>query len=65
MSSSPAIPLPSSPISSSPATPQTQPEDQYLVGDWNGDGKDNLAVRRSNWVLMDFNFGWSPYVKDR
>src|SRR5262249_2055572 len=24
---------------------------QYLVGDWNGDGKDELAVRRGNQVL--------------
>ncbi|MBC6423355.1 MAG: hypothetical protein GDA43_20000 [Hormoscilla sp. SP5CHS1] len=31
-------------------------ESQYLVGDWDGDGKDNLAVRRGNRVLMDFNF---------
>jgi hypothetical protein len=34
-------------------------EDQYLVGDWDGDGKDNLAVRRGNCVLMDFNFDGS------
>lgn len=32
------------------------PEDQYLVGDWDGDGRDNLAVRRGNLILMDFNF---------
>jgi hypothetical protein len=31
-------------------------EDEYLVGDWDGDGKDNLAVRRNNTVLMDTNF---------
>jgi murein DD-endopeptidase MepM/ murein hydrolase activator NlpD len=38
-------------------------EDQYLVGDWDGDGRDNLAVRRGNiavrrWgkILMDTNF---------
>ena len=31
-------------------------EDQYLVGDWNGDGKVNIAVRRGNCVLMDTNF---------
>ena len=27
-------------------------EDQYLVGDWDGDGKDQLAVRRSNLILF-------------
>jgi lactocepin len=26
------------------------PEDQYLVGDWTGDGKDKLAVRRGNKI---------------
>ncbi|WP_155893916.1 hypothetical protein, partial [Cystobacter fuscus] len=31
-------------------------ESEYLVGDWNGDGLDNLAVRRGNCVYMDFNF---------
>jgi hypothetical protein len=31
-------------------------EEQYLVGDWNGDRRDNLAVRRRNNVLMDTNF---------
>jgi hypothetical protein len=28
----------------------------YLTGDWNGDGRDNLAVLRGNCVLKDFNF---------
>jgi hypothetical protein len=28
----------------------------YLVGDWDGDGRDNLAVRRGNCVSMDTNF---------
>ncbi|QRN94395.1 S8 family serine peptidase [Archangium violaceum] len=32
------------------------PPDQYLVGDWNGDGRSNLATRRASSVLMDFNF---------
>ncbi|NEQ69842.1 MAG: S8 family serine peptidase [Symploca sp. SIO2D2] len=31
-------------------------EDEYLVGDWNGDGRDNIAVRRGNQIWMDFNF---------
>jgi hypothetical protein len=31
-------------------------EDQYLVGDWDGDGRANLAVRRGNCVFMDTNF---------
>lgn len=31
-------------------------EDQYLVGDWDGDGRSNLAVRRGSCVLMDTNF---------
>jgi len=30
--------------------------DQYLVGDWDGDGRSNLAVRRGSCVLMDYNF---------
>ena len=30
--------------------------DRYLVGDWDGDGRDNLAVRRSHVVLMDTDF---------
>ncbi|MGD8613532.1 MAG: M23 family metallopeptidase [Desulfobacterales bacterium] len=31
-------------------------EDQYLVGDWDGDGRDNLAVRRGNKIYMDTDF---------
>lgn len=31
-------------------------EDEYLVGDWDGDGRDNIAVRRHNQIIMDFNF---------
>jgi hypothetical protein len=31
-------------------------EDEYLVGDWDGDGRDNLAVRRGSTILMDYNF---------
>lgn len=31
-------------------------EDEYLVGDWDGDGRDNLATRRGNTILMDTNF---------
>jgi hypothetical protein len=31
-------------------------EDQYLSGDWDGDGKSNIAVRRGNQIIMDFNF---------
>ena len=30
-------------------------EDEYLVGDWNGDGTDNLAVRRDNEIWMDID----------
>jgi len=30
-------------------------EDQYLVGDWDGDGSDNLGVRRGSLILMDFD----------
>ncbi len=33
-----------------------RPEDQYLAGDWDGDKKSNLAVRRGNQILMDLNF---------
>ena len=31
-------------------------EDEYLVGDWDGDGRDNIAVRRGNTIIMDFNY---------
>ena len=31
-------------------------EDEYLVGDWNGDSQDNIAVRRGSEIIMDFNF---------
>ncbi len=31
-------------------------EDEYLVGDWDGDGKDNIAVRKGRRVIMDYNF---------
>ncbi len=31
-------------------------EDEYLVGDWDGDGRDNIAVRRSNQIIMDYNY---------
>lgn len=30
--------------------------DKYLVGDWNGDGRDNIAVRRGSEILMDVNY---------
>lgn len=29
---------------------------RYKVGDWNGDGRDNVAVRRGSQILMDTNF---------
>jgi hypothetical protein len=32
------------------------PPSQYLVGDWNGDRRSNLAGRRGNLISMDFNF---------
>jgi Secretion system C-terminal sorting domain len=35
-------------------------ECQYLVGDWDGDGDDELAVRRANLILMDFGNGGGP-----
>jgi len=25
-----------------------------MVGDWDGDGRDNIAVRRGNDILMEF-----------
>ena len=31
-------------------------EDEYLVGDWDGDGCDNIGVRRKNLILMDIDF---------
>jgi len=39
--------------------PSNLREAQYLVGDWDGDRRSNLAVRRGNTVLMDFNFDGS------
>jgi hypothetical protein len=39
--------------------PSNSREDQYLVGDWDGDRRSNLAVRRGNKILMDFNFDGS------
>ncbi len=35
-------------------------EDEYLVGDWDGDGKDNIAVRRGNEIILDYNFDNVP-----
>src|SRR5258706_76381 len=32
-------------------------EDQYLVGDWDGDGKNTLAVRRGNQVIFQAHIG--------
>jgi len=37
-------------------------EDQYLVGDWDGDGRDNLAVRRGGVFEMDTNFDSEPDI---
>ena len=34
--------------------------DEYLFGDWDGDGRDNVAVRRGLRVLMDSDFDGSP-----
>jgi len=31
-------------------------EDQYLIGDWDGDGLDNVGVRRGNQYLLDTDF---------
>ena len=31
-------------------------EDEYLVGNWDRDRGDNLAVRRGHCVYMDTNF---------
>ena len=37
---------------------------RYKVGDWNGDGRDNLAVLRGGQLFMDFNFdGGSDLVQ--
>jgi hypothetical protein len=30
--------------------------DQYFIGDWDGDGKDNIAVRRGSTLYLDYNF---------
>ena len=30
--------------------------DTYLIGDWDGDGRDNVALRTGNKIQMDFNF---------
>ncbi len=35
-------------------------QDQYLVGDWDGDGRTNLAVRRNGQIAQDFNFDNAP-----
>jgi hypothetical protein len=32
-----------------------KPEDAYFVGDWTGDGKDKIAVRRGNQVIYQTN----------
>ncbi|MEM6964341.1 MAG: PKD domain-containing protein, partial [Bacteroidota bacterium] len=34
--------------------------DQYLVGDWNGDGKDNIAYRIGQNIYMDFDYDHIP-----
>jgi hypothetical protein len=31
-------------------------DDQYLVGDWDGDGRDNIGVRRGRELFLDTNF---------
>ncbi|RLB49911.1 MAG: hypothetical protein DRJ42_20000 [Deltaproteobacteria bacterium] len=36
-----------------PPDPPSGPADEYLVGDWDGDGDDNLAVRYGQCVWMD------------
>ena len=30
-------------------------EDEYLVGDWDGDGRDDIAVRRRNEIWFDYD----------
>ncbi|HZH78679.1 MAG TPA: zinc-dependent metalloprotease [Archangium sp.] len=35
-------------------------QEEYLVGDWDGDGRSNLAVRRGSCVHMDHNFDGAP-----
>jgi len=37
-------------------------EDEYLVGDWDGDGRDNLATRRGGTFEMDTNFDSEPEI---
>ena len=32
-------------------------EDAYLVGDWTGDGKDKIAVRRGSQIIYQTNIG--------
>ncbi|HBA84710.1 MAG TPA: hypothetical protein DCZ95_11505 [Verrucomicrobia bacterium] len=34
--------------------------EQHLVGDWNGDGRDNIATRCASTVYMDFNYDGLP-----
>jgi hypothetical protein len=35
---------------------------QYLIGDWDGDGRANLATRRGQCVYMDTNFDGAPNI---
>jgi len=37
------------------ATNTSLGQDQYLVGDWNGDGKDDIAIRSGSRIAMDTN----------
>ena len=37
-------------------TIEKQYEDEYLNGDWDGNGKGNIAVRRGNKIYMDYNY---------
>lgn len=32
-------------------------EDQYLIGDWDGNGQDEVAVRRNGRVFMHYTAG--------